>query len=387
LLSSLSGAKAKEPQDMIYGLLNVSREAGQPGFTPDYSLSPSQTYHKFARMWISTRELDKMLHRAGIGHGRNINIPSWVPDWTCLDMVSPLLNRGYKAGLGRSYKTDGGSDVDMQLVSPRLLSMKGIIIDQVEKTTEDSFSILNFAGIWAQRESETERAKEAKAQTLAETLPDEYEGGEWHGLQPREDAFWRCLIGDAAAIPLRTTSSRTPAQLGLSTYNFDLKYERPAPEGYKELFEAECLRRSRAFPRLRPRKWVPPKGDVNTYLRKLVKNKQVARLDHCSVENGAPNDPFVVLETDRRFTDAFASTAVGRKFAVTQGKRVALVPRDTLSGDIVCVFLGMEVSYLLREVPSTSTERHFQLVGECYVHGIMDGEALDLGVEEEILLV
>ncbi|KAF2425573.1 hypothetical protein EJ08DRAFT_575784, partial [Tothia fuscella] len=67
--------------------------------------------------------------------------------------------------------------------------------------------------------------------------------------------------------------------------------------------------------------------------------------------------------------------AVGRKFAITERGRMALVSRETLCGDVVCVLIGMEVPYLLRQVPAASTERQFQLDGECYVHGIMDGEA------------
>ncbi|KAK5684820.1 hypothetical protein LTS10_002895 [Elasticomyces elasticus] len=402
VLSTLAAAKATNPQDMIYALLNVCEEAGQTGFTPNYSLSSSQTYVKLAHRWIFTRELPGVLQHAGIGHGRNIDVASWVPDWTCLDMTSPLRNRGYGAGIRdscvigppakgeegfrRGYEVGDEPDLNMRLVSPRILSMKGLFVDTIEKMTDNSFSVLNFDGLFTHRESEVERSKEVDAQNLAETLPEEYEGGSRHGKQSRGEAFWRCLVGDAAVVPLRTTTAHNPAQLGLSTYSFDLKYERPAPQAYEELFEAECVQRTKKFPRLRPRKWLPPKRDLNTYFRGVVRDGQVPRLDVSSMENGAPNDPLVVLQ-DRRFTEAFASTAVGRKFAITEDRRMALVPRETLRGDIVCVFVGMEVPYLLRQMPTTSTRREFQLVGECYVHGIMDGEAFESGVEEDILLV
>jgi hypothetical protein len=42
-------------------------------------------------------------------------------------------------------------------------------------------------------------------------------------------------------------------------------------------------------------------------------------------------------------------------------------------GDWLCIFLGAETPFLLREVSSQS---EFNLLGECYVHGIMDGEAM-----------
>jgi hypothetical protein len=44
-------------------------------------------------------------------------------------------------------------------------------------------------------------------------------------------------------------------------------------------------------------------------------------------------------------------------------------------GDIICVFSGGEVPFLLRHI-SLPEDRKFQLLSECYVHGVMDGEAL-----------
>jgi hypothetical protein len=46
------------------------------------------------------------------------------------------------------------------------------------------------------------------------------------------------------------------------------------------------------------------------------------------------------------------------------------------TGDIVCVFSGGEVPFLLRET-ANEPKRMFQLLSECYVHGIMDGELMN----------
>lgn len=52
---------------------------------------------------------------------------------------------------------------------------------------------------------------------------------------------------------------------------------------------------------------------------------------------------------------------------------LGLGPTDVKPGDRVCIFFGGEVLYLLRSIGGTS---HF--IGECYVHGLMDGEAYAL---------
>jgi hypothetical protein len=52
---------------------------------------------------------------------------------------------------------------------------------------------------------------------------------------------------------------------------------------------------------------------------------------------------------------------------------MALVPQSVREGDQVFVLLGGQVLYVLRPVGSA-----FRFVGECYVHGLMDGEVLDI---------
>jgi len=45
-------------------------------------------------------------------------------------------------------------------------------------------------------------------------------------------------------------------------------------------------------------------------------------------------------------------------------------------GDIVCIFSGGDVPFLLRQAMLPHDGR-FQFLGECYVHGVMDGEAMN----------
>lgn len=41
--------------------------------------------------------------------------------------------------------------------------------------------------------------------------------------------------------------------------------------------------------------------------------------------------------------------------------------------DLVCVFIGASTPFVVREME----DGYFRLVGECYIHGLMDGEAMD----------
>jgi hypothetical protein len=61
-------------------------------------------------------------------------------------------------------------------------------------------------------------------------------------------------------------------------------------------------------------------------------------------------------------------------FLSTQGY-LGLSKEGFQVGDVVCIFLGGEVPFLLRESMPPNGGR-FQFISECYVQGVMDGEAL-----------
>jgi hypothetical protein len=69
-----------------------------------------------------------------------------------------------------------------------------------------------------------------------------------------------------------------------------------------------------------------------------------------------------------------------RTLFVTQTGYLGLGPLTMQPNDIVCVLLGCSVPVVIRmQAPS----RHI-LIGECYMHGIMDGESLKPGWEREV---
>jgi hypothetical protein len=62
----------------------------------------------------------------------------------------------------------------------------------------------------------------------------------------------------------------------------------------------------------------------------------------------------------------------GRCFAVTDKGYAGLVPTKTKVGDTVCILRGFAVPFILRE-----KRPYYTLIGDCYIHGMMQGEMLD----------
>jgi hypothetical protein len=65
--------------------------------------------------------------------------------------------------------------------------------------------------------------------------------------------------------------------------------------------------------------------------------------------------------------------ASGRRFFVTETGLLSLGPVAIAEGDIIAVIFGGSVPFVLR--PSLDTG-HYRLVGECYIHDVMDGQAV-----------
>lgn len=79
-------------------------------------------------------------------------------------------------------------------------------------------------------------------------------------------------------------------------------------------------------------------------------------------------------------------TTFGRRLFETKAGLIGLGAAATDVGDSVCVLFGGQVLYLLR---TKSNSNDFEFIGECYVHGMMDGEAvkdLDLPSQEFVIV-
>ena len=74
----------------------------------------------------------------------------------------------------------------------------------------------------------------------------------------------------------------------------------------------------------------------------------------------------------------------GNRVASTSINTLANVPECTEEGDEIWIVYGCRTPFLLR-----NTERGYLMVGECFVDGIMDGQALkrDLGIERDASLI
>ncbi|MCJ1387326.1 hypothetical protein MMC18_000168 [Xylographa bjoerkii] len=139
------------------------------------------------------------------------------------------------------------------------------------------------------------------------------------------DAVWRTLIGNT----------------GGDTY--------PAPEKYRLHFRSYLSRLS---------------ARNQAYLKTLTSNEDVHAL--LAMETRDPK-----AANSQYYQASIAYTAPYRKFFTTTRGTIGLGPRSMRPGDSVCIFSGGLVPFILRKDGT-----RLRLVGEAYVHGIMDGQAV-----------
>ncbi|OAL46680.1 HET-domain-containing protein [Pyrenochaeta sp. DS3sAY3a] len=323
---------ATDPRDKIYAFYNISRvEDGM--LEADYRIPLEEAYTRFTAYFIH-KHFSELVFMAGHCQPRqHENLPSWVPDFTMRSAntslipaprISPILQDSYSAS---------GDNGDLQpcvsLTSNDHILVRGYYIDRLEHMTATS-----IAQIWEEIyindgiSPSALHAWHADAIQLALShTPDKYRSYD----ESRRQAFVRTLVGDR--------SSGSGAR---------------APVKYKGYYKH----------------WV-------SLLATAVDTESL-------MNDTQEDDELERTMAAKEFNSAVAAAANQKRFSVTAGGYMALIPRESCVGDIVCVLLGIQVPFVLRPVPGAIEK--YELVGPCYCHGIMMGEAVANNQAKDFLI-
>ncbi|KAK4508517.1 hypothetical protein PRZ48_002256 [Zasmidium cellare] len=78
-------------------------------------------------------------------------------------------------------------------------------------------------------------------------------------------------------------------------------------------------------------------------------------------------------DAPEQWSRSASAASKNRSFAITSRGYYVLGPKSMRRGDVICVLFGGKVPFCLRPIGT-----RYLLVGECYVHGLMDGEAMTM---------
>ncbi|KAF2490669.1 HET-domain-containing protein [Lophium mytilinum] len=329
LLGEAGAFGATEKQDHVFSLVAISADKGQVDLFKTFGSAPAEVFAHTTRLSLEQDERLCALGFAGIGHERRVEgLPSWVPDYSCLPKTSPLQKTTNK----RFYHASGSTKPEISIdVSLNTLSVRVLVIDQIAAASTHYLRRQPNENDASESYAAQRGPFQEEVESLSRRCAQPYQVGT--STQSRREATWRTLIGNCVH-PMTMQDS--------------LVY--PAPESLAN-------------------------GDQA--IKRLIDfESRIKGLDPSELQR--ERDTAVSLEEDLTLSSAYgaaeAACSQGRRFAVTEGGRMAMVPPGSMQGDLVVVILGAEMPFLLRKTESES----MKLVGECYVHGLMDEEAMGL---------
>lgn len=339
----------KDPKDKIYGFLGFGWEGFEKtDIQPDYSLSDQSVYEEIAgRMMEKRGGLDLLLEvlpeQSLRNNTRMKHLPSWVPDWTIsvpLNAVRPMFNIRQPHGTLRQYEADANISVQKDVGTsvsyhePGKLALPAAIFGDIEalgdsrKASDREMRTARFEDVLTIQRWRSLAHIDAEADRLY--FNSNQLNMHKDDLITVEDAFWEVLC---SSILLASPD-------GLSIGGQALT--QGAPEAREAYAEAVKI------------------------LGKPIQHYPEQRAT--------------------QFVSSILRSIGSRRFFTLKNGWMGLAPFTVRNGDQVAVFRGGTVPYIIR--PHGDPEKkEWTYIGDAYVHGAMDGEALDLAEYENIVLV
>ncbi|UKZ56198.1 hypothetical protein TrVGV298_010029 [Trichoderma virens] len=434
---------AQDPRDHVYAFLghfSIGKGSEElQGLEADYSKSIGEVFFDVAVRGL--RGADDLVMLAATHHSRSdgkrrapgndqdLDLPSWVPDWRDL----PMHILGSPAVPHRASK-DTKPDLTID-EEARILHARGVRVDVVER---HSWTIYGTAfqvrhddqkqkkKWWRYRQHQQGNGQasgndspqpqpQSRNQSNTRTPSSsntpkggqeyrESQGDQYGSRTHPMEVLWKQICGyqtftlsriyppflkDAATSPSPSPSTPTTSQ----------DHHKSAFFALIQTLTNACtgMDRTRAYSSISPRRMARQRSGLshssnNTTGNGNLMSNVFERANSLSVSSHTPISPAIhaLSLTGDPFKWSHEATLITRyrRFAVTRNGYFVLGPDALQEGDVVAVLRGGKTPFLLREVTDDDGGSGWILVGECYVHGLMNGEGWDVeGVQEEVFSI
>lgn len=145
--------KCTDDRDRIYALLSYQINSNVPldpfqeairRIEPNYQLPIENILCNFARVCAENRELESLLGYAGLREPRNLQLPSWVPDWRVPDQTVRLLSHVQVNERARRYKATGQAALhhypSIVKASSLCLTVRGLCLGVVSTSLQNTLN-------------------------------------------------------------------------------------------------------------------------------------------------------------------------------------------------------------------------------------------------------
>lgn len=325
LLRTHMRMKSRDARDKIFALLSlVNLWVNSSPIIPNYHQPLEEVLKTVATKTLMAIKDDIQLPNSCL---ISSNYPSWIANWGGVYSQSQELECNHMLS---DFAATSGSNVDIQVLPQSSLMLNASLADTVEAVRQVMRSYSDTTEIDVSQVQITTQEILQMEQQFQTTFNPVKESEDWG------DACWRAVCGDLTIT--------------------DKVVFRRVVDADKQIFKL----------------WL----EYYAY-----KNKQTRNEDEIASVNS--------------FDAAVLQNVHNRRFFFTRKGHIGIGPCTTQAGDDVYVINGSCIPHILRRVevsdspsstnntPISAQYPKFRLVGSCFMHGIMDGEASEEGGGEK----
>ncbi|KAI0002681.1 heterokaryon incompatibility protein-domain-containing protein [Xylariaceae sp. FL0662B] len=373
--------QATDPRDKLFALVGLANDVHSIDWEvlPNYSLAASEVYHRFA-LWYITRRRNVEMFSFGVNRDAPPivgleTLPSWVPDLTRPDMARPFPKLHYLSAEYIDIRYDLAKEVEdrlMTLATGTQTFHADLLPDSWHPLTRrtkftpahiafsDGGAVIHVLGTQVGKIKSMGRPLENFKNSTNTNVDITNSTLEW------TNDCWRVIVENSGekhydALGAETFEAAWQTMVCEMTDKGNRPWKGRYREAFRHLFERfQMLEGQQATSRLPVQ--VHEGGPLVNSGEKI---SAMARKASLKQDN-------IVSEVISSENEWYRS----RCFGVVDSGHFAAVPKRAREGDVICLFDGGRVPYVLRPCDNG----YFELVGECYVHGLMHGEGKADGV-------
>jgi hypothetical protein len=359
IVRGFRGRQCSDPRDHIYGLSALFKSP--TAYPIDYSLSVAEIFCDFTvhslrsfndlsilylcrsmsgRIDATRREESSPAYDRHAYHKveNDFGLPSWCPSW--VESSEEVARMLFTCGLPNRWHASGERGLSLGRTLPLTITLDGCAVSRIPWCSADTVD-----------------HDYSSATLIASAIQD-------------------ILFRPQHPLPSSGGQKHELAQL-LSSVIDSIVYQ---PDSLHGLIESECetelTHSTRTLlescePAYRLRELLFP-----VYLASKVPD--LYSLAELQIDTRIPTDDYETIT--HMVENTISNSCYGCRLFITDDGMLGTGFSGMMAGDVVCILFGGNVPYILRP---TDIEGQYILIGECYVKGLMQGEALEMGLREQ----